>query len=137
MKEITVTLGGQSYPIRALPIKAARAWRNKASAPLMTVANSLGGIQNVLAVELKAGNELAQAAGQIVGAMQEAGALLLKSPDLVFDLLMDYSPELAADRERIEAEAYDEEVVTALVEVIKLAFPLSGVVAAISGRKVK
>jgi hypothetical protein len=47
---------------------------------------------------------------------------------VVKGLLYEYSPALCADKERIEAESYDSEIVQAFMEVLKLAFPFGSAV---------
>ena len=61
--------------------------------------------------------------GALSNLIQVVSDTLLGSIDLLQDLLFAYSPALRADRERIEATAYDEEAMTALIEVLKLAYP--------------
>jgi len=69
-------------------------------------------------IELSNGNDLAEL-------VQVLRHTLIGSIDMLQDLLFAYSPVLAADRERIEAEAFDEEALAAFVEVLKLAYPLA------------
>ena len=43
--------------------------------------------------------------------------------DILLDLLCEFVPAIAADRARIEAEAFDDEVVKAFVAVLGLVYP--------------
>lgn len=61
---------------------------------------------------------------------------LANSVDEVEELLFNYAPELLADREWIEENAYDTEAIAAFVEVLKLCFPILGILALINGPKV-
>lgn len=61
--------------------------------------------------------------GSIADLMDKIGGLLAGSIDTVADMLFDFSPALAEDRERIEAEGYDDEIIAAFVEVLKLLYP--------------
>ena len=111
-RSVTIELGGRQYEVKALPIKAARVWREKFNGPFGNVLEIL----NVSQIELNSPADL----GRLLVPLKD---ILLGSLDLAADLLFSYSPALAVDRERIEAEAFDEEMVAALVEVVKLAFP--------------
>ena len=71
--------------------------------------------------------------GALSNLIQVVSDTLLGSIDLLQDLLFAYSPALRADRERIEATAYDEEAMTALIEVLKLAYPFGAVLSLVSG----
>jgi hypothetical protein len=111
-RSVSIALGGRQYEVKALPIKASRAWRERFNGPMGQVLE----IFNVSQIELNSPADL----GRLLGSLKD---ILLGSLDLAADLLFSYSPALAADRERIEAEAFDEEMVAALIEVVKLAFP--------------
>lgn len=117
MKEVEVTLAGKKYQVRALPIKQARLWRAQFQAPFEGL---VGALQNVGELELTNGAGLATLVSVVSGT-------LLGSMDLVLEMVFGYAPSLAADRERIEAEAYDEEALAAFIEVLKLAYPFGGV----------
>ena len=59
-------------------------------------------------------------------------ARIFEAVDLMREKLFEYSPELAADRERIETEGYDSEIMAAFIEVLKLAFPFGQVIGLVS-----
>lgn len=124
MKTSTVTLGGQSYTIKALPIRQSKAWRTKLEGPFAELSTALEGAGRI---ELSSGVDI----GRLVRTLS---GTLIGSIDLLMDLLFEYSPELAADRERIEAEAYDEEALEALAEVLRLAYPFGRALALVTGR---
>jgi hypothetical protein len=111
-RSVTVELGGRPYEIKALPIKASREWREKFNGPLGQVLE----IFNMSQIEFNNPKDL----GKLIGPLKD---IVLGSLDFAAEMLFSYSPVLAADRKRIEAEAYDGEIITALIEVIKLAFP--------------
>jgi hypothetical protein len=122
-KTITVMLGGRSYTVEALPIKASKAWRAQLAGPFGQLAATL---EHAGEIDLTSGGDLSHL-------IQVLSDTLLGSIDLLQDLLFDYSPALVADRERIEAEAYDEEAMTALIEVLKLAYPFGAVLTLVGG----
>jgi hypothetical protein len=111
MREAIVTLGGRPYTVRALPIQANAAWRRQLQE---FYSSTIGALPDL---ETATGSDLF---GALIGGLGEAA---LASVDSILVLLRSYAPEIAADWERISAEAYDEEAVAAFVEVIKLAYP--------------
>lgn len=107
------TLGNVTYAIEQLPMRANKEWRDSLGAPVMELVNL---VQNIGDLELTA-----QDIGKLVSVVKD---VLLGSMDLLLDALFRYSPKLAADRERIEAESYDDEAIAALGVCIGLAYPL-------------
>ena len=101
---VMVTLGASEYEIRPLVIAQSRAWRKQAA----EVLDSLGAMSDL---------DL-ERAGDMISA---ARVFLTQTIDTLFDLLFAYAPELP--RDEIENTATDEQAVTALIEVFKLAFP--------------
>jgi hypothetical protein len=59
--------------------------------------------------------------------------VILAAPDRITAMLFDYSPVLAADRARIEAEVYESELIAAFVEVLKLAYPFGELLSLANG----
>jgi hypothetical protein len=84
-------------------------------------------LQNAGGIDLTKATDLAQLAGVLRD-------VVIRMPDIACDLLYDYSPEIAADRDRIEIESYDDEIVAALLEVLKLAYPFGGLLKLAGGR---
>lgn len=124
MNEVIVRLGGQSYTVKALPIRQSKAWRKQLEGPFRELSTAL---ESAGSVELTSGGDIARLVRSFSGT-------LIGSIDLLLDLLFAYSPALAADRERIEAEAFDEEALAAFAEVLKLAYPFGQLLALVNGR---
>lgn len=61
---------------------------------------------------------------------------LTNSIDDVLELLFDYSPEMAADREWLLANAYNSEFIAAFIEVLKLNYPTTALWEMVRGSKV-
>lgn len=114
MQSIRVTLGGLTYDVQPLPIRASREWRTRLHAPLDEIMNSLSG---AMAIEISKVDDL-------ITLGRNLSTTLIGSPDLLLDLLLSYSPELEKDRERIETDAFDDEIAQGLVQVMKVVFPL-------------
>jgi len=126
-KTIMVTLGGQSYTIEALPIKASKQWRAQLAGPFGQLAATLA---HAGEIDLTSGGDLADL-------IRVVSDTLLGSIDLLQELLFAYAPALKADRVRIEAESYDEEAMSALIEVLKLAYPFGAVLTLVGGAMTK
>lgn len=123
-KTVTVELGGQEYEIQALPIRQSQAWRGRLEGPFSELSAALEGAGSI---ELSSGADIARLVRTLSGT-------LIGSMDMLLDLLFDYSPKLAADRERIETEAYDDEALQAFAEVLKLAYPFGTIWGLVNGR---
>lgn len=124
-KSVTVKLGGQSYKVEALPIRQSKLWRDKLSQPFAQITHALEGAGTI---------EINQF-GDIAGLVRTLSGTLLGAIDTVLDLMFSYSPALAADRERIEENAYDEEALDAFAAILGLAYPFGRLLAVVSGRR--
>lgn len=122
-KSVIVTLADQDYEIKALPIKRAKLWRASLEVPFAELSTTL---ESAGSIELSNGADIAKLVRTFSGT-------LLGSVDKMLDLLFEFSPELAEDRERIEEEAYDEEALNAFAEVLKLAYPFGRLLALVNG----
>lgn len=138
MRTATVTLAGQEYTVEILPMLANAAWRRKAVA---TLGNALGDVPALVGraqAMVQTSSDGKRVTGwsdiinddgfvdAILSLLQQGGATLSGVEDAIealLPLMFDYSPVLVADRERIEASAYDDEVFAAFAEVAKLAIP--------------
>ncbi len=117
MKTIDIQLGGQTYTVEERKARHNAAWRQKLSEPF----GELAGL-------LEEAGELELTPANIAQLLRTVGDALLHSIDTVRDLLFDYSPTLSADRKRIEAEAYDSEILEAFTGVLKLAYPFGSLI---------
>lgn len=122
MKQIEITLGGKTYTVAELPLRKNAAWRQKVGALVGEVA----GLVEATQIDLNSTADL-------IGVVNQVRNVLVQAPDQLTALLFDYSPVLAADRERIEAEVYESELLSAFVEVLKLAFPFGEILSWASG----
>ena len=123
MKSVAITLGGQEYTVQEAPLRKNAAWR----AGLTALLADVGGLmESASTVEL---NSVAD----LLGVVRQIQDVLLAAPDRLTAMLFDYSPALAADRERIEAEVYESELLGAFVEVLKLAYPFGDLMQMASG----
>lgn len=122
MKQIEIVLGGKAYTVAELPLRKNAAWRQQVGALVGEVA----GLVEATQIDLNSTADL-------IGVVNQVRNVLVAAPDQLTALLFDYSPTLAADRERIEAEVYESELLSAFVEVLKLAFPFGEILSWASG----
>lgn len=125
MRTANITLGRQTYEVAALPIQSARKWREQFQKPFQAISAALGGLEKI---DLSKGSDVA-------GLLNSLQGIILTAPDAILEMLYAYSPSLADDKERIEREAFDDEVIVALVEVLKLAYPFDSLVRLMPGQK--
>jgi len=117
MDTIKVTLGEREYELEPLPHKANKVWRKLAEEKLGVLLN---GANALAGMELNSGADVVRAIERL------ARSIIFDSPDAVFELLMEYSPELRAAQGTIENEATDRQLFDALMEVVQQAYPLAG-----------
>lgn len=116
MKTETITLGEKQYTLRELPIRPARQFREVLKAHFGGFVDLVEASPNVELGDMKA----------ISGLMRTLSATLLDSVDTALDLLLQFSPELAADRDYIESNAVGSQVVDAFIVAVGLSFPFFG-----------
>ena len=142
-KQVSVRLGGREYTIKEKPMGTNGAWRKKLRATsVMRVLESLDGfvvdLMDVFA-SIPEGGKLSDIdVGKALGVARILPTVvnsLAGSIDEVIDLLFEYEPKLKSDRKWLEANAYDEEVVTAFLEVLKLTFPIMALWGLVSGSR--
>ncbi|MEI7769562.1 MAG: hypothetical protein WCI67_06220 [Chloroflexales bacterium] len=111
---ITLTLAERTYEVPMAPIQRAKAWRTQLRKPL---GDLLTLISTDLNTELNSVKDLVALADKLI-------PVLMDAPETIFQLLMAYAPALKAEQAFFEANAYDDELVTAFLAVLKAAFPL-------------
>lgn len=118
-----VILGGKSYEIKPLALRESRAWRQQLNGPLAEITTALKG-----AGEIQVTN-----GGDLAVLLETLSSRVVLAPDLIFELLLAYAPNLAEDRSRIEETATDDEVMIGFVAVLALAFPFGKLMGALHG----
>lgn len=122
MKTVQITLGGKAYTVTELPLRKNAEWRQQLSWLVASVTDLVGASQ----IDL-------HNTGDLIGVINQVRDVLMTAPEQVTELLFSYAPEVAADRARIEAEVYESELLSAFVEVLKLAFPFGQLLSLASG----
>ncbi len=123
MKTAVVTLGGVNYELRPLPLRPARALREKISGEISGLGQALRALEGLEITRLD----------DLGGLIQQLGGTLAGSLDIIADWLFEFSPELQADRERILDEAFDEEILQAFGEALKMLYPFGETLNGLSG----
>jgi len=98
MKTADVVIGEKTYTIREAKRKANAKWRQRFQAEFTDVAALIEGLPKTDLTAEALGGLLHQIVAKVGG-----------SVDTLAVLVFDYSPELAADQQTIEEEAYDSE----------------------------
>lgn len=122
MKTETVVIGDKQYTIKEAKRKANAKWRLLFQTQFTEVADLIEGLPSTELTPTAVGDLIRQITAKVGG-----------SVDMLAELVFAYSPELAADRETIEEEAYDSEIMAAFTAVLKLAYPFGSVVETLSG----
>jgi hypothetical protein len=113
-----VILGGKEYTLRPLPRKKARYWRAQLQNTLDPL---LTGMQNIMTPNADQGIDDVTLIGLI---RDQVLPTILTYPDLVWDLLLAYAPNLAERADELDERATDAEVMNAFVEAVQQAYPL-------------
>jgi hypothetical protein len=113
-RTITLTLAERTYEVPMAPIQRAKAWRKQLRKPL---GDLLTLISTDLNTELNSVKDLVALADKLI-------PVLMDAPETIFQLLLAYAPALKVEQAFLEANAYDDELVTAFLAVLKAAFPL-------------
>jgi hypothetical protein len=121
------TLGGQKYDIRPLPIAQSRSWRQSVKEPLQLIISTVATLPDISLQDL----ELTS----IVGLIQHIFTTVADAPDIILGWLYAYAPNIAEDKDRIEATAFDVEVAEAFAVVVKQVYPLGRLASALGGKK--
>lgn len=125
MLETTVKMGEREYTLQKKPIKQNRAWRVLASQPLDEVLSALG----------ESGDIEINTVSDVANLLSIGRNVIIGSMDIIADLLFAYCPEMAADKDWIESECYDDDVIDAFSEVLKIAFPFAALRGLVTGPK--
>jgi hypothetical protein len=113
-RTITLTLAERTYEVPMAPIRRAKEWRAQLRGPLNEL---LALVSTNITLELNSVSDLLALADKLI-------PILMDAPETIFTLLLAYAPALEVERAFLEANAYDDELVTAFLAVLRAAFPL-------------
>lgn len=118
MKTITVKIAEKQYVIAPKSIIESRQWREKLAYPLNGLAEIFEDANNI---KLDNPQDLKRVFDLFMGSIASA-------PDLIFNLVCDYAPEIAKDRDHVEQNGFDEEIMEAFKGVLTLVYPFGTLV---------
>ena len=141
-KEITYVLGGRIYTSKDKPFGEKMKWRKRLDeSRVMRIFKT---IDAAMIQIVKVGDGISEGGwssvplNEVIGVAQVLPVLmdgLLNSVDEIIELLFAYDGKLQTDRKWLEANAYDEEVINAFIEVLKLHFPITAFWGLVSGSR--
>jgi hypothetical protein len=117
MKTVTVVLDGEEYEVQELRSKANRAWREQLEEHFVELTDAITELPDAEVDD-------AQAIARLV---RSISGKLLRSVDILAEMLQAYDPDLPVDK------AYDSEILDAFAKVLELAYPFGGMVERIKG----
>jgi hypothetical protein len=134
VKETEIILGEKTYRITQLPLRANVKWQRKVAeqarpilAAVPSLMTALGPVLQSFAPQNATRSVLDAINDQTLPALLDTGSnLLLGAIDampVMLDLIYEFDPALGLDREAIEANVTEEEVIAAFVAIVKLSFP--------------
>lgn len=136
-KRVVAKLGEREYPITEKVSGVAERWRKTLRESSVFVAlQSLEGMVDLVVEVFNTTKKVDM--NSAAGLIRVFPAILVslgQSMDDINALLFDYVPEMNDDREWIMANVYDSELVAAFIEVLKLNFPILGVLELVRGFK--
>ena len=119
-KTITVALGGESFSVEERTARGNQEWRARVTNEFKAISS---GLTSALNTDL---DKLAvDGLGALLSGVETTITSLFTSPDVLFDLLVSYSPVLEAKRDWILDNATDSQINAAFMEVLKLAYPFA------------
>jgi hypothetical protein len=124
VKTVEVTIAGRSYTVTPLPIRRNREWRSQFEPILQDISAFVSDLGSYAGEEFTDAPDMINRLGKVLsGRLPALTQYLLSSLDLITVAVFDYSPEIAEDREYLEENGYDHEIVAAFLQVLQLAFP--------------
>jgi hypothetical protein len=114
MRTVTITLADTEYEVAELKSRQNRVWREKLEGHFQELADVL---EDAPEMELSDSQSLAKL-------VRTVGGKLLKSVDLITELVISYDPRL----EQSLDEAYDSEILDAFTSILGLAYPFGSTI---------
>lgn len=135
-KTVKVHLGGREYVVAEKYAGIAERWRQHLrDSSVYKTALSMDGAIEQIAYIIEDGIENLQVnrITTLAAIVPNLVVALANSMDEINDLIFDYVPEMQADREWIMEHVYNSELGEVFLEVLKLNFPILGVLNLIRG----
>jgi len=111
IESTVVKLGEREYTIQQAGFLRSKPWKKRLLDEIKPLFEQVGGL----------GDLRFETPADLLQLIPIAEDLFIDGIDIIFDLVVAYSPELEAEREYIEAHATDKQIFSAFQEVVKLA----------------
>jgi len=111
IESTVVKLGEREYTIQQAGFLRSKPWKKRLLDEIKLLFEQVGGL----------GDLRFETSADLLQLIPIAEDLFIDGIDIIFDLVVAYSPELEAEREYIEAHATDKQIFSAFQEVVKLA----------------
>lgn len=126
MRKETIVLAGREFVVAELPAQKNGQWRSRLQLELAPVADALD------KAPAMAQNMGSTPVSSLLDLVKGVGSTLLSSADTVREMVYQYAPNVAKERDVLEAEAYDSEFLDAFGKVLGLAYPFGSYVQMLS-----
>jgi len=130
MTDKTIRLGNKDYQLSNPGIKQSREWRklftaylDQYSPRLLDALQDIGGMSTDFLKTNKITDIKIDELLKTIPSIYEVIRDVMNDTDVLVNLLCAYSPALETDKTRIDEEATDEELLKAIIEVVKMAYP--------------
>lgn len=127
MNSVTVSIAGREYEVKPLQRKATKIWRQALGKPFDDIVGIIANKDNIML------DNPSDVAGLIVTIKDT----LLYAPDFIFEALCAYAPAIDRDKEYIDENGYDEEIMKAFVEVLRIVYPFGVLAGQLTGFKAR
>jgi hypothetical protein len=121
-----VILAGREYEIQPLPLRQARKFRERIAAEFDPIMRAMDLAPTVEKIEISN-------IGSVYSMVDGIRGVLFASTDHVFDILCEYCLTIQEDRERLEDQSFDAEIMVAFVEVLKQLYPFGSLRGLVNG----
>lgn len=118
MQTKTIELGGQAFTLTELPLRKNAEWRKLFETKLEPLFSIVADFKKI---EIDNADDLQR----IISLLKD---VVLKSPETLAELVFAYSLVLQEQREWIDANVYESELLSAVTEVLLLAYPFGSIV---------
>lgn len=113
IEKVSIMLGEKEYIVTQASFMRAKPWKKRLFEEIKPLFERLGGASEMTFAS----------PADLFALLPLAEQLFIGGIDIIFDLLVTYSPVLEAERAYIEAHATDKQIMGAFQEVVKLSDP--------------
>lgn len=132
LREIKVSVAGRDYEIPQLKIRASATWQAEVESDF----GAIGGLMGLIGQAT--GDSFAEIQQQVkipevAAAVAKLQGMIMQSMGRVRALVYSYAPLLAADKDFIEENGYNDEIVAVFMKLLRFEYPLGELVRLFAG----